>query len=706
MASESAKNLEGTGVGSLLNRLMVSGDEPKVNPSDKDELAVKVLELRALVARLRAHERKTGIKVDGIDVDTAAFTGLVDGVDTDIGLSLAAELQPDKAIEHEIGGVVVRVKELLSMPDVKSSYVGLVDKLFAQKKNVRRLFALYAKEQNQLRKVAIVKQIARLIPSFLMWINDEEQNIHNQVVREGRGYRDGDLEVLAYLAKLKTTCNSELDRLQALDNEAKLQVRRDQIDVDAAVLRRRVPKEMRERNKGLSDGGYLVTPSRQKIIYGHEKEPVNSIVTALRKGANVELVGPTGTGKTRVAVHSAKVFSGKDPIVISGSANLSPAVFLGRPTDLSKRDPGAIMTCLKEGRGLVIDEDNRIDPNVLALIKFLLGLKRGDTYRHPETGETVVVPPTFGVIATRNEAGAHHKDRFQLPPDYRREFVKGSFEVGYFPPSELYDRFLIPKLCKDDGGMNLKETEVGGSVNDPRKRSPLLALSLAAEKIQQIYAKNELTDGVFESGFLIDFFDDWQEQHIKTDCSFIDFIEIKLIEFLRRPIGTPANPNRKKIIQVLVEQGFFADKKAESFITAADGKPVEDTELTAWRSGATKSVFMKVDPSMPDLDARSVALLDPFEIRKIAVAKHPMEDKVQQLKDQYVKVCSKLGIRPVSFTAATMMAKHDTIVNALVGGLGTVGNGAMLEGILKKPSSNLQDFISKLTRVCDLILSI
>jgi hypothetical protein len=52
---------------------------------------------------------------------------------------------------------------------------------------------------------------------------------------------------------------------------------------------------------------------------------------------------------------------------------------------------------------LYIDEDNRIDPRQMAEIKFLLGLKSGDLYEHPETKEKIVIPPHFRVMVSRNE---------------------------------------------------------------------------------------------------------------------------------------------------------------------------------------------------------------------------------------------------------------------------------------------------------------
>ena len=114
-----------------------------------------------------------------------------------------------------------------------------------------------------------------------------------------------------------------------------------------------------------------------------------------------------------------------------------------------------------EDRVLIIDEDNRIDPRQMAEIKYILGLKPGDTFIHPDTGETFIIPRHFAVIVTRNEKDKHHTDRFDLPPEYRREFTHGSFEIDYYTPDELYDHFLLPKLLDEDGSIGLSLEEVG-----------------------------------------------------------------------------------------------------------------------------------------------------------------------------------------------------------------------------------------------------
>lgn len=702
-----------------------------------EKIMSALLEVRALVARLNL------LSDPALNPLTRIQDAVTKIIDADITDDMLTEVDPEHAVAMEHAETSKRLRELFEIQGVLESYVDLFERMYTQIAQAKKIQAMYTNDHTltQTEKIGLVRQLSRILNSLVMWTEEEEQNIHNQVVRERRGYRKSDYAILAKLKKNRTECATQLNQITSNDIEAKIQLRRDEIKIDKGLLARRVPKDVVERSAGLTGQRYIVTPSRKKLLFGDKKKPKKSIMSALRKRHNVELFGPTGTGKTKLAEHAAALFSGKPAVVLSGNPSLSKYDILGKTVGLDKRDEGALITCLKEGRVLIVDEDNRIDPRNLAVIKYALGLRVGDIYIHPETNEQIPVPPGFGVICTRNEKGKHHQDRFPLTPDYRREFSNGSFNVGYFTTDEMYDHFLIPKLTEDDGSLSLSEEEVGGAYNDPSKRSPLLALVLASEQIQLLYRQNKIDDGVFESGFMIELFDDWHEQRASTDCSFLDYVEMCLLNFVQRPIGNPA---RKLIIQKLVEQGFFAGNSAKDFETEDEGLPLEQEELDAFRiaptasaspsapaaaasgtprrprstaaaatatpaasSGPAAPIIFKT-PSGKHLDAREVSLLDPFEKRKITVTAHPLESEIAQFKTKYLEFCSTKNIQPVMFSSHNFSARRASILKSVIDYIGQSGTGntEALKAVFGGLSTNSDElFMSEFVSMLPILVS-
>ncbi len=512
----------------------------------------------------------------------------------------------------------------------------------------------------------IARQIVRLLERFQNSIQAEIQNIHNQVIAEKRDYRKSDEKVLNKLYIWRNKCNSGIERLKVNFEVAKQQ-RIDQIKNDSRSLKRVTKEDIRTGTEKKTGSAYVETPSRTEIIYGNESAD-NYMLSALRGGHNVELHGPTGTGKTKIAIHASKVFSGKEPVVISGGPGVYRSAFYGSPSDLGKRNEGAAIKCLKEDRVLIIDEDNRIDPRQMAEIKYLLGLRPGDVFVHPETGEEITVPPHFRVMVTRNERGKHHKDRFDLPPEYRREFTHASFELDYYTPEEMYDRFFIPKLINEDGSISLSRNEVGGDLADPNSNSPLLNLAFASQNIQNAYKSHKLKNAVMESGYLIDLLDQWKvvqfNQNEKGEkITFLTYLETKLWEFIRRPIG---NQDRKIIATELIKRGFFYGWKLEKFYTVGDGLIFTQEEY----DGMTKDV-KKIfeDPDGSHLTPKEVALLDPFHVREIKEPVPENQDEVMAFKTNLDRFCNENGVRPVSFDARNVEEKKFFITNRIRKGL-------------------------------------
>lgn len=119
------------------------------------------------------------------------------------------------------------------------------------------------------------------------------------------------------------------------------------------------------------------------------------------------LKGPTGAGKTKLAESISAEFS--QPMQsINCSVDLDAEALLGFKT-LVQRDgssaiefvEGPVVTAMKQGHFLYIDEINMAKPETLPILHSVLDHRRMMT--NPFTGEVIQAHPDFGVIAAINE---------------------------------------------------------------------------------------------------------------------------------------------------------------------------------------------------------------------------------------------------------------------------------------------------------------
>lgn len=692
-----------------------SGEDTNINQA--------VMKVRALVGRL-SELRAVGGDVSGNEEEEAS-SAMESLLDPDIILESLLEENPEVEKQAEYREIETMLKDLVSRSEVLDLYRKMFVNWGQNLHQLKRAQKVYkageitkstvkgetvetevVHDLSEQEKVLLAQQIIRILEFFKKELDQEIQNIHNQVASEKRDYKESDEKVLEKLHRKLDLCQTEIDSLIANNHEVAIRLRMDQLRDDSDVLKRVKKEDPRDIDGWKKSSAYIETGSRHDTIYGNGGSE-NYVLGNLRGGQNVEIAGPTGTGKTKIAIYAAKVFSGQDPVVISGGPGVYRSTFYGSPIDLGKRNRGVVVQCIEEDRIMIIDEDNRIDPRQMAEIKFMLGLKSGDEWIHPDTGESYTIPPHFRVMVTRNERGKHHKDRFDLPPEYRREFTHGSYEIDYYPPAEMYERFFLPKLINNDGSVKLSKEEIDGDTQDPSKTSPLFALAVAAKKIQELYKENKLVNAVFESGYLINLLDQWKEMRFKKDTngkpvSFIRFLNTKLLEFVKRNgIG---NQDRKMIIETLYEYGFFRDYDYSDFETANDGPMFADeSAFEALVQSNDAEVFKK--PSGVPMSAREVALLDPFHQRDIEVPPHRLEAEINAFAETYQEFCREVNIRPIIFSPDNIERKRKSIVQGIEEGLdgGEIKSNnksqmtAMLDIINDK--AGIEDFLKKLSIV-------
>lgn len=208
--------------------------------------------------------------------------------------------------------------------------------------------------------------------------------------------------------------------------------------------------------KLIAEGGYI----------SPDADLWHDILSAVVLRKPVLLKGPTGAGKTKLA-ESISAAYGQPMQSINCSVDLDAEALLGFKTLVQHKGEsriefieGPVVTAMKKGQFLYIDEINMAKPETLPILHSALDHRRMMT--NPFTGEVIEAHPDFGVIAAINEG-----------------------YIGTAPMNEaLKNRFIaypIPYLAGDQL-RQLWDREFPGA--DPELKK--FILNLAADLMKQV----------------------------------------------------------------------------------------------------------------------------------------------------------------------------------------------------------------------------
>ena len=154
---------------------------------------------------------------------------------------------------------------------------------------------------------------------------------------------------------------------------------------------------------------------------------INRVVGNMITARPTLIVGDKGIAKTQVAKFAMNLFE-SNPLVISVKGDMMSDELIGKikhDVELNTfvfKD-GPLLTAMKNGIPLLLDEINFGDQAIIARLQDILLKKPGDLVFVQESGEApFVVQPGFSVIATANEASLRYRHREVLDPAIRDRF--------------------------------------------------------------------------------------------------------------------------------------------------------------------------------------------------------------------------------------------------------------------------------------------
>jgi MoxR-like ATPase len=118
----------------------------------------------------------------------------------------------------------------------------------------------------------------------------------------------------------------------------------------------------------------------------------------------VFISGESGLGKNAMVENVCGIL-GRDMIRYNCSVETDAVSLLGGPTLVNGNvvyNDGPVVTAMKEGAVLLLDEISKVNPNSILC---LMGILEGKEWYNPHTSEVVVPKEGFNIIATANSLG-------------------------------------------------------------------------------------------------------------------------------------------------------------------------------------------------------------------------------------------------------------------------------------------------------------
>ncbi|MDD3774045.1 MAG: hypothetical protein PHW50_02075 [Patescibacteria group bacterium] len=262
--------------------------------------------------------------------------------------------------------------------------------------------------------------------------------------------------------------SSNLGKYLEIIGTLKLRVTRQEAGLNYQQLGLLESQRLLKTKSQMRDYGFAMTESRQMLF-----DRISELTSA---GYKIFLGGPTGTGKTSLAVFAMRQILGQENRfeVVSWSSETTIRDLFGKP--IIKTNPeGGIESTMQKGpyarvlsgetRGIINDEYTSGQTASQLSLKRIYQAHAGEPINLPGFNGQVFTKENFLEISTGNLRSKQHQQREEMDPAIAREFVSidvpfldseeakmillSSFihEIGYIPLSRVNVE-MIDQLCR------------------------------------------------------------------------------------------------------------------------------------------------------------------------------------------------------------------------------------------------------------------
>lgn len=522
-----------------------------------------------------------------------------------------------------------KIQELASDPEVM--------KIYAQEYSQRKdNFDLLARGQKELPQVLSQEAI----------IQQAKQRILDMRIQAFREHKKLTPVQIAYIHKIQEMIDQKWQEIQNMLSKREV----------ATAYRLH---QLQAYKKQLDTTWFMITPSRQ--------ENIDEIIEKILLGQNVLLTGPTGTGKTVLALQAVRtIASGKTidiswkslseeimhtaettkilddfEYVLSGHAWITPSEFIakialkwdGQWGTQTYSQLWKILKAFVEWAIPIIDEIDLIPNDVMMRVKHLFTLKPGNDYIPQEDNNQRYTIQSRNLIATANIKSAKHTDRQELDPAIVRLF-KG-IEIKYLPKDETYDLALanimqpqwfaygvdVPSLWDKNGILYLLIESLKEIENNYLGKND-------GEKISNkswVY----LSKAVLELGNFIDLFKGFQE----SGQDFTSYIKQKVLQFVSN--GAYPKSDRLILIKMFSAKWLIVKKDIQSL-----EQRMSDISEDELKQNIINEDFEFTHGAISFVDPYELANLDPDTIRDLSSLE--LDDKTSKIRETIKAISADL----------------------------------------------------------------
>jgi len=288
-------------------------------------------------------------------------------------------------------------------------------------------------------------------------------------------------------------------------------------------------KDLLAYREGLFEEGHIAeVPSVQVYL--------KKIEEAMIEGKPMFLHGPTGTGKTSLAIRTAKVLTGKEPEIVYCNPQTKESNIFGKTgvgidekteKQVTQFDYGPLVRAMKEGRVVIFDEFTALPKDMMVMLKGIMHARVGDTRTIPGDGE-VPIAPGFQMIFTANLKSEKNEERQDIPPEMANEFAQNNLEVKYQSVDESYD-IMLARLMSREGTISMSPYDM--EVTLPKFCQAIAEIQRAyTDKVESdMGGKEGLKKLVFNQRTVENILSRWHTKEVKgEEGDFVTFLDEQL----------------------------------------------------------------------------------------------------------------------------------------------------------------------------------